>query len=618
VTIERELATWVKTLEFLNDRVQLVSSSQLLIAVGLSGITIHLVRRTYSLLFDDEGRSTMNELRVRRSLHELQAWYEAGNTKPLEDLWTAWRVIKELPADYPQSFFTLGGYHGEPFRGPGLQDAQYWGGYCNHGNVLFPTWHRVYMLKLEQALQSVPGCQDVMLPYWDETSDESIANGIPWALTREKVKVRGQTIANPLRSFRFNADIADAVTGQNCVYSKRHGYETVRYPLSGLVGTPEARKATKEHNKKFHKKDGTLDYDFCVDLLNSNVRTWLAGDVPVPGHKTIDARVADKYGYCLDAPNYTLFSNETSARYYQHHKEKSQPDIWSVEQPHDSIHLAVGGFELPETPHLPGLDTRNDFSPIDGANGDMGENDTAGLDPIFFFHHCFVDRVFWLWQKRQGFTDEFDIIADYPGTNSSDSDQGPVPGQPPNLRLTMDTPLDPFTLVENGKQRPYTSRDCINIETQLGYTYGPGSLEGDDPRLARTPAPSNRMVKVFGIDRSKIRGSFVVAVYGNVGGEHALLGAEAVLSRWNIENCANCQKHLKVSTYTPVGPAAQAGLLAPLTEDHLARNSSYHVKLHTHDGVIEYQPAAAHTGPESLALADTEDEEQPPFHFEIL
>jgi tyrosinase len=182
----------------------------------------------------------MTELRVRRSLHELQAWYEAGNTKPLEDLWMAWRTIKERPADDPQSFFTLGGYHGEPFQGPGLKNPEYWGGYCNHGNVLFPTWHRVYLLKLEQALQSVPGCQDVMLPYWDQTSAESLAGGIPWALTRKTVKVRGENIDNPLRCFRFNADIVDDVAGQNCLYSKPRGYETVRYPLSGLVGTPRS------------------------------------------------------------------------------------------------------------------------------------------------------------------------------------------------------------------------------------------------------------------------------------------------------------------------------------------------------------------------------------------
>ena len=53
----------------------------------------------------------------------------------------------------------LGGYHGEPFRGAGWGSSPYWGGYCNHGNVLFPTWHRVYVLKLEEALQSMPGCE---------------------------------------------------------------------------------------------------------------------------------------------------------------------------------------------------------------------------------------------------------------------------------------------------------------------------------------------------------------------------------------------------------------------------------------------------------------------------
>ena len=105
----------------------------------------------------------------------------------------------------------------------------------------------------------------------------------------------------------------------------------------------------------------------------------------------------------------------------------------------------------------------------------MGENDTAGLDPIFFFHHCFVDRIFWLWQKKQGFTDHLEIIPEYPGTNSVDS-QGPTPGVVPNSWLTLDSPLDPFKKVEGGTARPYTSLDVINIEehrppsgSQAGY-----------------------------------------------------------------------------------------------------------------------------------------------------
>src|SRR3954451_7899270 len=126
---------------------------------------------------------TENQLRVRRSITELEdEYWKQGIKKPLEDLMRAWKGIKELPPDDPKSFFMIGGYHGEPFRGGGWGNSAYWGGYCNHGNVLFPTWHRVYMLVLEDALRSIPGCEEVTLPFWDETSEDSLNNGVPWAL----------------------------------------------------------------------------------------------------------------------------------------------------------------------------------------------------------------------------------------------------------------------------------------------------------------------------------------------------------------------------------------------------------------------------------------------------
>ena len=112
--------------------------------------------------------TTKPALKVRRSLIELQNEYEKGVKKPLEDVMRAWRGIKALPPDDPKSFFKLGGFHGEPFRGGGWGSSSYWGGYCNHGNVLFPTWHRVYLIKLEEAMQSIKGCEEVMLPFWDE------------------------------------------------------------------------------------------------------------------------------------------------------------------------------------------------------------------------------------------------------------------------------------------------------------------------------------------------------------------------------------------------------------------------------------------------------------------
>jgi tyrosinase len=512
--------------------------------------------------------------RVRRSITELQDDYNNGNNKPLEDLMRAWKGIKELPPDNPNSFFVIGGYHGEPFRGAGWGNAGFWGGYCNHGNILFPTWHRVYLLRLENALRSIPGCADVTLPYWDETSDESAKNGVPWALTRKDFVLDGQTIANPLRSFVFNANIKDHIAGDNPDYSKPKGYETVRYPLSGLVGPNDIAKTTA-HNAQYP------DYDNNVQLMNQNIVAWLTSHIVVHDN-VIETNVRNKYQDCLNAPNYTVFSNTTSAAQWNDNLPDGAKPVVPLESPHNSIHLAVGGCDIPNY----------DRSAIEGANGDMGENDTAGLDPIFYFHHCFVDRVFWLWQKRHGFTDRLEVIAEYPGTNSVDN-QGPTPGTPPNSWLTLASPLDPFRISENGLERAYTSLDCLNIETQLGYTYGPGSLESPAaPLLAQEPG--GRTVRVRGINRARIRGSFMISAFANISGKREHLGTEAVLSRWHVEGCANCQTHLEARAFIGLH-----GL-----QEEVVHSTQIEVEVRTRDGLLDHPRALA-----AVARA--------PFRFEV-
>ena len=510
--------------------------------------------------------NTNSELRVRRSLQVLQDDYAQGNKKPLEDLMRAWKAIKELPPDDPRSFFMLGGYHGEPFRGGGWGNSSYWGGYCNHGNILFPTWHRVYLVKLEEALQSVPGCADVMLPFWDETSDDSVKNGIPWALTSETFVLDGKTIPNPLRSFVFNKGIRDNINGDNPDYSKPKGYETVRYPLSGLVGNEAERAQTKAHNDKYP------NYADNVKLLNQNIVNWLTSSINVNG-TIIPTNEKANYTACLDAPNYTVFSNTTSAAQWNDDLDDSTGPVVPLESPHNNIHLAVGGYDVPGV----------DFSPIEGANADMGENDTAALDPIFYFHHCFVDRVFWLWQKRHGFTDHLEVMAHYPGTNSIDN-QGPTPGMVPNSWLTLETPLAPFKKSES--KGYYRSIDCINIEKQLGFTYGPGSLEEHMLQTAAlVPGHSTRMICVTGINRAPIRGSFLVSAYINIGGQKYCVGREAVLSRWSVQGCANCQTHLEVKAFMG---------LHGFQEESLT-NAKFEVEIRTRDGIL--------TGPHTLATA---------------
>jgi tyrosinase len=501
---------------------------------------------------------------VRRSLTEIQAEYESGDKEALESLMRAWKGIKELPPADARSFFMIGGYHGEPFRDQGATDPAWWGGYCEHGTVLFPTWHRAYLYNLEQALQSIPGCANVMLPFWDETSSESLANGLPSALTWETFELDGSVIPNPLRSFVLPQAIDDAVQGDDSLYSKPLGYETVRYPLSGLVGTPAERAATAAHNAKFP------DYNENVTTLNQNVVTWLTAAPIVHGQPmTRGGFVHQKFVRCMDAPTYTVFSNTTSAAAYNAAHQGSPPVV-PLESPHNSIHLSIGGFDVPG---------QGSASPINGANGDMGENDTAGLDPVFYFHHCFIDYAFWTWQRRHNSTQALQIDTADPGAGYSAANPPPA-GRQPDERLDVNSALNPFTSPSGA---PVSSQDVTDI-ADLGYAYGPGSLD----QFAQTnvvamlahdvAAGATRSVHVKGVDRSKLRGSFIISAFAEVNGDLRAIGHEAVLSRWQVEGCANCMAHREASAVFALPPTATAS--AEGTAD------SVHVQITTRDELL--------------------------------
>ncbi|MFD7655984.1 tyrosinase family protein [Actinosynnema sp. NPDC059797] len=510
-----------------------------------------------------------------------------------DQLVLAWQGIQELDPSDENSFFRLGGFHGEPFRGAGWGTSAYWGGYCNHGNVLFPTWHRLYLLKLENALRGIEGCEDVRLPYWDETGAATREHGVPEIFTKKDYTFSdGRTIPNPLYSYTFQQAIVDHLAPvPDANYSKPVGYETVRYPLSGLVGTDEDRKATEKHNDKYR--------DEAVSLLNKNVVAWLTRGFQGEGRRR--GPIHQQYVDCLYAPNYTVFSNTTSAAAWN----DTHPPVVPLESPHNSMHLAVGGFDLPH----------QNFSTIRGANGDMGENDTAGFDPIFYFHHCFVDLVFWLWQKKHGATTGLEIMPEYPGTNTVDN-QGPTPGVAPNAWLTDTSPLDPWKKADG---TPYTSRDCVDI-TRLGYDYDyDGELAHLPDRRDADAAPT-RAIHVRGIDRTKVKGSFLISAVAEVDGEQHHLGTEAVLSRWHVEGCANCQNHLRSSAVIPLPP----DLVGSDGERALAADGgvTLKVQLRTHEPTpVEGPHTLTRTDAGTLAtprtLAVDETEAPVPFYAEV-
>ena len=100
------------------------------------------------------------------SLREL---HKKCNAQKKNNFLKKWKLIQELPSTNPNSFWSIASYHGMPFKErrvpPGEdkseedvsgtdkdKDPETWGGYCQHGNVLFLFWHRLHCLRLEQAL----------------------------------------------------------------------------------------------------------------------------------------------------------------------------------------------------------------------------------------------------------------------------------------------------------------------------------------------------------------------------------------------------------------------------------------------------------------------------------
>ena len=94
---------------------------------------------------------------LRRSLLELQTQDEQGNKKPLEDVMRAWKGIKELPPDDPRLSSISAAITASHSGAPGGALATMPSGVvtATTATCLFPTWHRVYLFKLEEAMRSI-------------------------------------------------------------------------------------------------------------------------------------------------------------------------------------------------------------------------------------------------------------------------------------------------------------------------------------------------------------------------------------------------------------------------------------------------------------------------------
>ena len=102
--------------------------------------------------------------------------------------------------------------------------------------------------------------------------------------------------------------------------------------------------------------------------------------------------------------------------------------------PHGAIHVWVGGLDDPDAPT---------------EAGDMMQVVSAAYDPIFWLHHCMVDKVWYDWQKINGDTT--------------------VPGW---IR---------FRGVYSVDNQPWTVEDTLDTEGLFNYQYGELPIGGNFP-----------------------------------------------------------------------------------------------------------------------------------------
>ncbi|KAG1816855.1 common central domain of tyrosinase-domain-containing protein [Suillus subaureus] len=275
------------------------------------------------------------------------------------------------------------------------------GGYCNHGAVVFPTWHRPYVMLIEQSIGNVaeqlahdietnnPGengvwikaAKELRFPYWDWADKDVPENGLPPVLYEDKVEImaaggKKQTVDNPLSFFSFVGGIPsdftdekDDTTGQVAYFSRWQ--RTYRYAYS--TPNPEG-----SH----------------IDLLQKTFKAEA---------KDLRRRVAQLFTFNDDqnsAITWDDFSNHTA----ESKREMDFVNSGSLEGVHDTVHNL------------------------------LSYPDYAGFDPIFFlalWEWCYTE--YWMGSGYEHDGEQ------YPWTQA----RGTY-AQVYNEQLLPDGPLQPF------------------------------------------------------------------------------------------------------------------------------------------------------------------------------
>ncbi|RPA75533.1 Di-copper centre-containing protein [Ascobolus immersus RN42] len=353
------------------------------------------------------------------------------------------------------SYYEIAGIHGLPFRAwSDVTDGPIANGYCPHGTVLFPTWHRAYLLMIEQTLyyhmhriaESFPeserkrwvdAVKNFRHPFWDYyrprdyrpsgkqakypgvQDSENRETKVDWEFSVPKVftepviqVVRPQSegkwtvMDNPLFTYEFLSDPPmqeqwDAYDEKVLEDEKKRGTDLSTVWFSNRAQTVRYPRKNRDLISMVTKMNQTIQMNRAPGV------EYLVHMMENEEYKKYETFAATGLEDDGETPIQTPLANG------------------SLEGLHNRYHLIIGG-----------------------TGGHMSRVPTAAFDPIFWLHHTNIDRYFAIWQAvHDGWIT--DVASDY-GTYEL-------------------LPFKTDKTVEEGQK--FWNNNSLRNVSDLGYTY---------------------------------------------------------------------------------------------------------------------------------------------------
>ncbi|KAI9845231.1 MAG: hypothetical protein M1837_004986 [Sclerophora amabilis] len=363
----------------------------------------------------DNDRTNLFLLALAEMQKEDPTKKSADNT---EDWWTFYSLssIHGLPPELWNNVPNLNEGKGK-VAGSGR-------GYCTHGSLVFPTWHRVYVLMFEQAvaekMMSIAGkygedekqkyetaAAQFRLPYWDPIMprnptkksgklDEKIF-GVPKILSQKRVfvnhwdKSKPKDIENPLQQFSFPKEDVLREKGRTTWTEKDWRGRVVANGRDHTLRTPGIDGETNydgdyvhKNNEEQRREGYNLKLQRQAQVMGAKLwkllssYEWTEQDMAKP-RRDPDPHPHPEEPFQGNWQDQAHRNNLRSWHSFASHRLNpgSYDSSISLETWHDDIHDLLGTGRSP---------------------GHMADPAIASFDPIFWLHHCNIDRLFAIYQ----------------------------------------------------------------------------------------------------------------------------------------------------------------------------------------------------------------------------